>query len=280
MQSDTQAKGMNDALEDIYCVVCYENCITISPCCGQQICNKCSEEIAKRHEKPTCPTCRNEFKSQELSILEKNNLIVKLRILQKNKNPKNIYGTIELKPKTVKITQLNGKTQYIKYRKILEYGATENPNIFHSYKVNLGWQNWMNKSLTLKRINKEPKCHDNTIFNKIYYEEIMKYKIILKNELIEILIGFRNTKKSLIEIAKKINILHDKYQIADSESSKMAIKIDYSRLKKLYDQLIKKINIYKSNYWKWFSKANEKKLTIEIFNSLENQYLLILKKLN
>lgn len=270
---------MNDALEDIYCVVCYENCITISPCCGQLICNKCSEEIAKRHEKPTCPTCRKTFKSLELSILEKNNLIVKLRILQKNKNPINIYGTIELKPKTVKITQLNGKIQYIKYRKILEYGATENPNIFHLYKVNLGWQNWMNKSLTLKRINKEPTCYDNTIFNKIYYEEIMKYKIILKNELIEILIGFKNTKISLYETSKNINTICEKYEVADSEIKKITLKIDYRGLKNLYDQQIKKINIYKSNYWKWFSKANEKKLTLETFNSLENQYLLILKKI-
>ena len=287
MQTEHAQHNLNIAsTEETFCVVCYETCNTKLSCCKQEICNGCSEEIVKLHENPTCPTCRAKFKSFTLSELSQMDTTVQLTYLKEKKYITNIYGKITLKPKTVKITKKNGITKYIKYRNIISYGLKENPKTIHSFKVNLDWQNWINKSLTFKRINKEPISYDKTIFNKIYDEGIMKYKIIFKNELIEILNSFQTARYNLNEISKEINILYDKYQKPNLNYVKnMAIKIEYSGLNR-HSGLNKQYNIYqnnikecKLNYRKWYNNACEKKLVIHTFNSLEYHYRYLIKEI-
>tara|TARA_Y100000591_G_scaffold170166_1_gene146822 strand:- start:115 stop:924 length:810 start_codon:yes stop_codon:yes gene_type:complete len=258
MQTTNAQHNLNIAsTEDTFCVVCYETCKTKLSCCKQEICNGCSEEIAKLHENPTCPTCRAKFKSFTLSELSQMDTTVQLTYLKENKYITNIYGKITLKPKTVKITKKNGITKYIKYRNIISYGLKENPKTIYSFKVNLDWQNWMNKSLTLKRINKEPKSYIYTEFNRIYSIELDKQKIILKNELIEILTNYQKNKILFNENNEAY--INGRYEdIAE-----------YLRLRKTIT-----LKIYKciNEYWKWFDNACNKKLFGKIIETLDIEY--------
>jgi hypothetical protein len=255
MQTTNAQHNLNDAsTEETFCVVCYETCNTKLSCCKQEICNNCSEEIAKLHENPTCPTCRTKFKSFTLSELSLMDTTVQLTYLKEKKYITNIYGKITLKPKTVKITKKNGITKYIKYRNIISYGLKENPKTIHSFKVNLDWQNWINNSNVFHRMYKEPQSYIYTEFNRIYSIELDKQNIILKNEIIEILTNYQKNK------------------ILFNETKEAYINGRYDTDE--YFRLIKTIKIYKciNEYWEWFDNACNKKLFGKIIETLDIEY--------
>lgn len=257
MQTTNAQHNLNIAsTENTFCVVCYETCKTKLSCCKQEICNDCSEEIAKLHKNPTCPTCRAEFKSFTLSELSQMDTIVQLTYLKENKYITNIYGKITLKPKTVKITKNNEITKYIKYRNIISYGLKENPKTIHSFKVNLDWQNWINNSNVFHRMYKEPQSYIYTEFNRIYSIELDKQKIILKNEIIKILTNYQKNKILFNE--NKEAYINGRY---DTD--------EYFRLIKTI-----KLKIYKciNEYWKWFNNACNKKLFGKIIETLDSEY--------
>jgi len=57
------------AAQEEECVVCYEACGLKTPCCDQPLCNGCAEKIAKRHDEPSCPNCRELFKTPMNNIV-------------------------------------------------------------------------------------------------------------------------------------------------------------------------------------------------------------------
>jgi len=137
------------------CVVCYDACGLKTPCCDQPLCEGCAEEIAKRHDKPTCPNCREPFKIPELCDF--NNKKVNVLVSKSNEELWMHKGILQLKPKTVKLTQEDGKVKLIKYEKIRGIGIQDQASAFMAGPISTEWVNWNRLPKKLRHITDTPK---------------------------------------------------------------------------------------------------------------------------
>ena len=114
------------------CMVCYNKCNFIAPCCKQSFCTECAKNWAEQNQTPSCPGCRKPYARSFNDLIGCLILIdiKKLDTFGKTKN-ETIKGTLlKICPTIIKV-KTQEKTRHIKYRHIVRYKHSDAPDSFY-----------------------------------------------------------------------------------------------------------------------------------------------------